>query len=258
MRTSVIIAVLSLVLIVGILVWRGMMPSDPVGLSAVQAQAMQGEAGVAHVTLTFETADEPDVLISASSPVASQVEIVSPTGASRLTIPARSTPSLSSDGAYLRLSGVEGDLSEGRLIPLTLIFLRSGEQTVRARVGEPSDPHAQHMAMAAMAAQDTQGPAPTLAMTLEPAANGATLVRMQVENFTFDPGGEMPEHVPGHGHGHLYLDGLKLQRVYTGEALIGALPAGRYEVRVTLNSNLHVPYKNADGQVSAVAALVVQ
>lgn len=257
MRASVVIAILSMLLVAGILVWRTVSPADPVGLNAVQAQAVMGQDGVAHVSLTIETGDLPDVLISVSSPAAKQVDIVSPAGVSQLAIPARSTPSLSNDGAYLRVSGLEGEISEGRLIPLSLTFQRSGKLSVRARVGESDDPHAKHMAMAAMADVDASGPVPRISIALEPAASGATLVRMDVGDFTFDPGSETPEHVPGHGHGHLYLDGLKLQRVYTHEALIGALPKGRYEVRVTLNSNLHIPYENADGPVSAVAELVV-
>ena len=257
MRASIVVAIAALSLVAVILLWRGLTPADPVGLSGVQAEPVLGEEGTVQVFLTMETGDFPDVLISAESPAAETVEIISPAGKSQLTIPARSTPSLSGDGAYLRLTGIEGEVSAGRLIPVTLTFLRSGDLSVRARVGENDDPHAKHRAMAAMA-DDPDGPVPQMTLALEPAANGATLVRLEVENFTFDPGSDTPEHVPGHGHGHLYLDGLKLQRMYTSEALIGALPQGDYEVKVELNSNLHVPYRDTNGPVAATARLVVE
>ncbi len=258
MRAPIVIACLSILLVVGILIWRGMAKVDPVGLSQITAQPVMGESGVVHVGLTVETGDAADVLIDVTSPAASEVLIVSPLNKTQLTFPARGTPALSEDGSYIRLVDVEGEISEGRLIPLTLTFLRSGEQSVRARVGMNADPHAKHRAMAAMAEVASEGPAPEMRMALEPAANGATLVRLEVENFTFDPDSETPEHVPGHGHAHLYLDGVKVQRMYGTEALIGALPSGTFEVRVDLNSNLHVPYRNADGLVRAVETLVVE
>lgn len=258
MRRPVIIAVLAILIVVAILLWRAASPVEPVGLSNITAEPVMGEQGEVHVSLVIETGEVPDVLIGVSSPVAEVAELVSPLGKSQLALPARGTPALSTDGSYIRLSGVEGEISDGRLVPLTLIFLRSGEVTARARVAVNEDPHAMHRAMAAMEDAPSSGSAPVLDMSLEPAADGATLVRLTVENFIFAPDSESPEHVPGQGHGHLYLDGVKLQRMYGAEALIGALPAGAYEVRVDLNSNLHVPYQNADGPVSAVAMLVVE
>lgn len=258
MRRPVIIAVLAILVVAAILIWRTAAPVEPVGLSNITAQPVTGAPGEVHVSLTVETGDAPDVLIGVSSPVAEVAELVSPLGKSQLVLPARGMPALSRDGSYIRLSGLEGEISDGRLVPLTLTFLRSGEVTARARVAVDPDPHAMHRAMAAMADAPLDGPAPVLNMALEPAADGATLVRLQVENFTFAPDSETPEHVPGQGHGHLYLDGVKLQRMYGAEALIGALPAGRYEVRVDLNSNLHLPYQTADGPVQAIATLLVE
>lgn len=258
MRGAVIIAVLSLMLIAGIFIWRNSGVADPVRLSAAQAEPIGEGENAARIFLKIEGTSAPDILIGVSSPAAQQAEIVAPDGRASIAIPADSTPSLSGDGVYLLLSGIEGVLSEGRLIPLALNFERSGELTIRARVGAEADPHAKHRAMAEMTQEASSGPAPSLSMSLEQAANGATLVRLETENFTFDPGSETPEHVPGHGHGHLYLDGLKLQRMYTREALIGALPPGHYTVRAELNSNTHMAYRNADGPIAAEKILVVE
>lgn len=258
MRRPVIIAGLTVLVVIAILVWRGLSPVEPVGLSQVIAQPEMGVPGTVTVGLIIETGDAPDVLIGVSSPAAQTAELVSPLDKTQLALPARGTPALSTDGSFVRLAGLEGEISEGRLIPLTLTFLRSGELSVRARVGEDADPHAKHRAMAAMADAPADGPVPAVQMVLKPAADGATLVRLEVENFTFAPDSETPEHVPGHGHGHLYLDGMKLQRMYGTEALIGALPVGSYQVRVELNSNLHVPYRDKNGPVGATATLKVE
>ncbi|QGX99988.1 copper chaperone PCu(A)C [Roseovarius faecimaris] len=261
MRTPLVVAFLAIVLIAVLVVWRSMGGQTPVTLSNAKVQAESGAEGTAMATLKIEAGAAPDVLLSASSPEAEAVAIVSPTGATRLTIPAGSAPSLSSDGAFLRLSGVDGALEEGRLIPLTLEFARSGKMSVQARVGAEVDPHAMHRAMAAMAEAGGDGPPPALSMVLEPAADGATRVRLTVENFTFDREAaevETPVHVPGRGHGHLYLDGLKLQRVYAPELTIGALPEGAYTVRVELNSNNHMPYRDEAGPVAAEAVLEVE
>lgn len=261
MRAPLVVALIAVLLIVGLVFWRSTGGQVPVTVSGAMVQAEMGEPGAAQVTLKIEAGEAPDVLLSASSPEAEKVEIVSPSGATKLTIPAGSSPSLSGDGAYLRLTGLSGNLDEGRLIPLALDFARSGKMSVQARVGEEADPHAMHRVMAAMAEAGGEGPAPELSMVLEPAGDGTTRLRLTVTNFTFDRENgeaEEPQHIPGHGHGHLYLDGLKLQRVYEPEAIIGALPPGEYTVRVELNGNTHVPYMGEDGPLAAEAILVVE
>ena len=76
-------------------------------------------------------------------------------------------------------------------------------------------------------------------------------------NFDFREDLADQPHEPGTGHGHLYIEGLKLQRLYGPDAVIGDLPPGRYEVRVSLNTNDHRPYM-ADGvPVSASVILEV-
>ena len=59
-----------------------------------------------------------------------------------------------------------------------------------------------------------------------------------VEDFTFSEEFIDLFHVPGIGHGHLYVGGMKLGRLYTPEAYIGALPKGQHEIGVTLDTNV--------------------
>jgi hypothetical protein len=64
-------------------------------------------------------------------------------------------------------------------------------------------------------------------------------------------------HVPGMGHGHIYVGGMKLDRLFKSEYLIGQLPPGRHEVRVTLNTNDHRAYVVDDVPVSASTFIMV-
>ena len=63
------------------------------------------------------------------------------------------------------------------------------------------------------------------------------------------------DHVAGTGHGHIYLNGLKLGRLYSSSAEIGPLPSGVHVVRVTLNTNNHKAYVVDGKPVTATVTL---
>lgn len=65
--------------------------------------------------------------------------------------------------------------------------------------------------------------------------------------FTFSPENAGGSHVVGEGHAHIYVDGVKLGRVYGGAYYLAALELGEHVVRVTLNANSHADY-TFDGQ----------
>jgi len=64
-------------------------------------------------------------------------------------------------------------------------------------------------------------------------------------------------HVAGEGHGHVYLNGLKLARLYAPRFQIGALPSGTYEVSVALNTNDHRPFVVDDQPVTAAVSVTI-
>ena len=59
------------------------------------------------------------------------------------------------------------------------------------------------------------------------------------------------------GHGHIYVSGMKIGRLYQPEARIGTLPKGEHQVRLTLNTNDHRAYVVGDQPVTATATIVV-
>lgn len=76
------------------------------------------------------------------------------------------------------------------------------------------------------------------------------------ENFRFSPQNASQADVPGEGHAHVYVNGIKLGRLYSEWLHIGALPAGAAEVKVSLNANSHSPLEVEGVPVSA--SVVVQ
>lgn len=259
------LAILSAVAIAAIVValaggWIGERP-DPVTLSSVTASALSNQPGAAHVYLTVENGAQPNRLLSVASPEAAIARFAGAAMAEPLGLPAGGKPSLSADGVYIELSGIEGELVEGRLIPISLELDPAGDTTAMARVGKPVDPHAGHamMAMGDMPKEPLQGAGnmpPALEMSAS-VVDGGIVVDLDVSNFTFDPDNPDPVHVPGHGHGHLYLNGLKLQRVYSTHTEIGALPPGSYTLTVSLNTNTHQAYEDENGPVAANATITI-
>ena len=101
-------------------------------------------------------------------------------------------------------------------------------------------------------------PVPELKLKVYEAADGTGwAVELAPRNFRFAADLVDGEHVAGTGHGHLYLNGLKLGRLFSKSVRIGVLPAGKHLVRVTLNTNNHKAYMANGKVVSATAPIVV-
>ena len=108
-----------------------------------------------------------------------------------------------------------------------------------------------------MTHQVTEGePRPQLSLShnQNPATGGWT-IDLNVNNFRFAKDLVDGAHVPGTGHGHLYLNGLKLGRVYGTSVELGPVPKGNHVARVTLNTNDHLAYVVDDRPVSATVMI---
>ena len=79
----------------------------------------------------------------------------------------------------------------------------------------------------------------SVAITAEPDAAGGVNVRIATEGFQFAPDSVDQPHTPGAGHAHIYVDGVKLGRVFEPDYHIAPLSAGQHEIRVSLNANDH-------------------
>ncbi len=81
-------------------------------------------------------------------------------------------------------------------------------------------------------------------------------LHMHTSSFTFQPEKAGSEHTDGEGHAHLYIDDVKVTRLYGGDYYIGELDEGTHTVRVTLNTNDHRDYA-VDDEVVAAEVIVV-
>lgn len=222
---------------------------------------MGGTEAVA-VAVSINNQGGPDRILRAASPEAQRAMLHGVTDARGAPVPAGGSPSFSLDGAHIMLMAIEGDLANGRLIPLTITFENAGDVTTKATLiagaqGMVMSGGMNHVMDPAMGMEVPADKAPTIGVSAAPDGDGWR-IRATVGRFRFAPDAMDGEHVPGEGHGHLYVGGLKMMRMTAPEALIGALPPGRHEVRVTLNTNNHMAYRTDAGPVSAVTFIEVE
>ena len=257
--TNTLRFVLAALMLITVAIWQ-FVPrnSHEILISDAVAAPIDGDPGGIGVFLKLSNTGGPDRLVGASSEAAATTRIAGPMPT--LAIPSASTPSLSADGAFLYLSGVEGDLGDGRTLPVTLKFENAGDISTRARLVAPKTKGAAAsfglFGIGDICQVGEGEPAPKIALRVTEKPEGWE-VEVISSDFEFTPDLVDGPHVPGTGHGHLYLDGLKLQRLYAPTASLGALPAGSYEIRVTLNTNDHRAYVLNDVPLTATARLTV-
>lgn len=257
-RTIAILVVLAI--IGGVLFWSLRETTSPMKISNARALVGESGEGLLAVYMTLENTGAADTLLAARSPVIEKVMVMGTTGEGRAVFPAGSKPSFAADGAHI-MAATRQELQDGSFVPLVLVFDRAGEVTVRAQVSRAGSgdgdveagmmSHAMH-AMGPGHEVGENDPAPSLRLDVRPLDSNGYRVILETENFSFfRPEADASPHIDGQGHGHLYLNGLKLQRMYGTEAVIGALPPGRHRVSVTLNTNDHRTYMVDGAAVSA-------
>ena len=80
---------------------------------------------------------------------------------------------------------------------------------------------------------------PAITSTIQKDPVGGWNLNLQTENFTYNAAAAGLENKQGEGHAHIYVNGVKLARIYGDWFHIGALPKGHNMIAVTLNANDH-------------------
>lgn len=198
------------------------------------------------VTATIENAGAPDQLVEVRSTKADMVTVMNPEfGDVALTVPGAGQGVLAMDGAHVMMRLSDDGFEQGAFVPLTFVFANAGEVATRIA-------HAGAMQMSHdMSSGVISDPPVRVSLTTQtpPSAEGFEIA-LEVENFEFVRTEDDAPHVAPQGHAHVYLNGLKLGRLYAPTFTVGALPPGAYVLRVGLNSNDHRPYLNGDEVVS--------
>lgn len=231
--------------------------ADHILLTDVSAAPLpDGDLGV---FMKVENRGAPDRLISVFSGVA-EATLYSPEADAGPPMPSGQGPALAADGAHIRLSNLSGAADDGRLIPLTLTFETAGKINIKARVSAPKTiGGAEEVGLFGLGDICVVGegePAPEVSLSVAPDGDGWKIT-VNTDQFEFSDALTGLYHVPGMGHGHIYVGGMKIGRLYQPEARIGALPKGEHLVRLTLNTNDHRAYVVDDQPVTATTTIVV-
>ncbi len=214
------------------------------------AVPMHGTGFAVHLKLT--NSGGPDAIVAVASPEAEAATLVGKDGSEALPLPLPGPASalFASDGVHLALTGLSGIAEEGALVPVQLRFASGGEIAFKARIdGTPEMVHG-------MAGLEAEAPLPALDLTVTPEEGGGYLVHARIANLRLARDLADGPHEAGTGHGHVYLNGLKLGRLYEPEFRVAPLPPGRHEISVALNTNDHRVY--LVGGVPLAATVVVE
>lgn len=213
------------------------------------------------VFMKIENKGDADRIVAAYSPDAGKTMIYSPDPNVSVAIPAGAKPLLAPDGVHVVLRDVKGELDEGRIFPITLTFEKAGDVTTRARYGEPvkgRDSGEQELfGLGEICRVGKKEPQPEISLRVARDENNGWRILVDTTDFIFAEHLAGTTHVPGVGHGHLYVGGLKITRVYGNEIHLGALPKGDHIVRLALNTNDHRVYVVGDKPVMAEATIRV-
>lgn len=256
MKAGVVLAILAACTFAGVLFLTS--GTGNRHLLITEAVAKPLESGGAVAVLKIENRGAPDWLLSVSS-AAAEIELYQPMTTDGIPIQSGKS-ALALDGAHIRIATQDEEFPDGSLIPLTLRFARAGEVSLRARLSDPAKTGgASEVGLFGLGDICRVGegePAPKITLEVYPDGSG-WMINVISEEFEFSKELMGLYHVPGLGHGHLYVGGVKLGRMMKPQARIGALPKGRHEVRVTLNTNDHRAYVVDDEPVSARAEIIV-
>lgn len=232
-------------------------------VTSVYALPLSDQGNMAEVFLDIQNPNgAPDRLLDVRAVQAKDASVV-PAAWSHIPVPAHSQISLAPDSAHIRLIEMPpAQMANGALIPLELMFERAGRVQVKARMSMAgstkalSDGEEGLFGMADICVVAGGEPAPEISLSMIRNDLGY-LVKVESDAFEFTPHLLNSDHIPGTGHGHVYIDGGKLGRLFQNTIQIGELPPGEHLVRVTLNTNDHRLYLVDDEPVEAVMAIKV-
>jgi hypothetical protein len=100
-------------------------------------------------------------------------------------------------------------------------------------------------------------PGPTVDLVVHKDAKAGWNLELRTTDFRWAPENVSTDAVMGEGHAHLYVDGVKVARVYGPWYYLGSLPEGEHQLRVTMNANDHSEYAVGGHVVEDDEAVVV-
>ena len=260
-------------LIAGFYIWTEQRMSGAHGvlISDAQISIVSNSDKLGMVTLKLANSGVPQTLLSVRSDDGASAWLMGVEDGKPAVLPGNGSASLAADGAHIMVRDISGPLEEGRLINVRLMLEPAGEIITKARlVDDRLAAHGNHGAMhsgsdGVDAHALSKGhpvpqsePQPSLLISVTQESESDWHLTAKIDKFKLSKELADGEHVPGTGHGHIYLNGLKLGRLYQERFTIGSLPKGTHTVRVTLNTNDHRAVVVEGKPVAAVATITVE
>ena len=116
--------------------------------------------------------------------------------------------------------------------------------------------HGGHASM--MVAVDDWAAKPTLNTDIYADPVGGWNLNVRTSNFTFDAAAAGRDNVEGNGHAHVYVNGMKLGRIYGDWYHIASLPKGRHEISVSLYANDHRGLALGGAKITSTTKVTVE
>ena len=147
------------------------------------------------------------------------------------------------------------------LIYLSIASMLIGVLRAPAFRDIPTEPTPQTQAMAdhEMMHGELEVPAegaPEIAMTVTKDAMAGWNLTLETANFVFAPASVNSANIANTGHAHLYVNGVKMARLYAPVFHIPDLPPGQHEITVSLSSNDHSFYVTNGTRIEARATVM--
>ena len=99
---------------------------------------------------------------------------------------------------------------------------------------------------------------PSLYLSVQPYDSYGWVVIYNATNFTFNAENASSQHIQGEGHGHLYVNDVKIARLYGDPYYLRDLNMGANTIRITLNTNNHLSYVSNGTAIEKNVEIVVE
>ena len=99
---------------------------------------------------------------------------------------------------------------------------------------------------------------PSLYLSVQPYDSYGWVVIYNANNFTFNAENASSQHIQGEGHGHLYVNDVKIARLYGEPHYLRDLNMGANTIRITLNTNNHLSYVFNGAAIEKNVEIVVE
>ena len=130
-----------------------------------------------------------------------------------------------------------------------------GDQAAATAPSDKSDSSADHHATA-LGTIESEVPI-SIGFTTEVDDKGGVDIQITTEGWLWTPDNVDGEHVPGEGHAHIYVDDVKIGRIYGPTYYLEGIEPGEREVRISLNSNSHDELTYGGDAVEAISMVTI-